>query len=90
MSLVALPMISTVIAPTSTMAASGSAVCGSLAPNAQTDWHCNFSPTYGNAAICNNLTCNQTYVGNLCQSCDAKAHHVQHPDYTNMYYCFCT
>lgn len=89
-SLVALPMISTVIAPTSAMAASAAVTCGSLAPNARTDWHCNFSPNFGNADICNDIMCDQSFVGNLCQSCAAKAMVDPLSASPNLYRCFCT
>lgn len=70
-SLTVLPVISSIVAPTSVMAAS---ICsGTLVANADTGWHCNFAPGTGSAAFCNQIQCNESYVGNLCQSCSARA-----------------
>lgn len=89
MSLVALPMISTVIAPTSTMAASGALSCGgTIAPNTTTEWVCNFAPNSGgNAEWCNNIACNLTEVSHRCQSCVAKARAT--PGNRNLFVCYC-
>ncbi len=88
-SMIALPLISSVIAPTSAMSASLTTCLGKLAPNADTGFHCNFGPAFpGSAAFCNQLECNKIAVGNLCSSCKSSAALDPAPG-PNFYRCFC-
>jgi hypothetical protein len=73
-SLVTLPIISSIVAPTSAMAASvGSACGGTLTTGANTGWHCNFGSFGGSAAFCNSIQCNTPQTKNLCISCSSSA-----------------
>lgn len=88
-SMIALPLISSVIAPSAAMSASLTTCAGILAPNADAGGQCNFGGDFpGSAEFCNQLVCDVTTVGNLCSSC--KSHAVLDPaPGPNFYRCLC-
>ncbi len=89
MSLVALPIVSAVVAPTSAMARSSVMNCGgTIAPNMTTEWSCSFNPTGGDAEWCNEIGCDLPIVSHRCQSCVAKAQPA--PGFPNVFVCYCT
>jgi hypothetical protein len=86
----ALPLISSLVAPTAIGAASGAPCPGKLAPGADTGYACNFIPSGPHtASFCNQIECSVDPSGALC--CSGMSSAVRDLSYPGfLFRCRCT
>ena len=89
-SLVALPVISSLVVPTAAAAASGAAVCTGTVPRNGVVGGCNFTCSGPNsAAFCNQIYCNPSDAAAFCKSCSARSVKAPYPGSPCNYNCVC-